>query len=197
MKLVRPLLYGTMEYKEITWQFEGSTDTMDQPLRKKRIFTYTSFHRDIDSINIRLLAELQRDPRLTMSELGRRIGMSSPAVTERVRRLEEAGVIQGYRLDVNPAALGLPITVYVRVRPNAGQLPKIMELAQQIPEVVECHRVTGEDCFVLKVHIPAIDQLDRLLDGFLLYGSTITTIIQSSPVPLRPPPLPEDDFLDE
>ena len=118
--------------------------------------------------------------------------MSSPAVTERVRRLEEAEVIRGYRLDLNPAALGLPIAVYVRVRPNPGQLPKIAELAQQIPEIVECHRVTGEDCFVLKAHIPAIDQLDRLLDAFLMYGSTTTSIIQSSPVPLRSMPLPED-----
>src|SRR5258707_6939399 len=165
---------------------------MPQDLKEKRLFTSLSFYREIDAINMRILEELQRDPRLTMSELGRRIGMSSPAVTERVRRLEEAGVIQGYRLEVNPAALGLPIAIYVRVRPNPGQLPKIAELARQIPEVVECHRVTCEDCFVLKVHIPAIDQLDRLLDSFLLYGSTTTTIIQSSPVPLRPPPLPED-----
>jgi Lrp/AsnC family leucine-responsive transcriptional regulator len=95
-------------------------------------------------------------------------------------------------LDLNPVALGLPIAAYIRIRPNSGQLPRIAELAQQIPEVVECHRVTGEDCFILKVHIPAIDQLDRLLDSFLLYGSTTTNIIQSSPVPLRPPPLPED-----
>ncbi|HEX4714523.1 MAG TPA: Lrp/AsnC family transcriptional regulator, partial [Ktedonobacteraceae bacterium] len=94
-----------------------------------------------------------------MSELGRRVGMSSPAVTERVRRLEEAGVIRGYRLELNAAALGLPIAAYIRIRPNPGQLPRIAELAQQIPEVVECHRVTGEDCFILKVHIPAIDQL--------------------------------------
>ena len=160
------------------------------------MFTYTTLNEEIDEVNIRILEELQRDPRVTMSELGRRIGMSSPAVTERVRRLEEAGVIQGYRLELNPTALGLPITVYVRIRPNVGQLPNIAELAQQIPEVVECHRVTGEDCFVLKVHIPAIDQLDRLLDSFLLYGSTTTTIIQSSPVPLRPPPLPEDGLLE-
>jgi Lrp/AsnC family leucine-responsive transcriptional regulator len=90
----------------------------------------------------------------------------------------------------------LPIAAYIRIRPNSGQLPRIAELAQQIPEVVECHRVTGEDCFILKVHIPAIDQLDRLLDSFLLYGSTTTTIIQSSPVPLRPPPLPEDALLE-
>ena len=165
---------------------------MDKELKKKRLFTYSSFNKEIDSLNIRILEELQRDPRLTMSELGRRIGMSSPAVTERVRRLEESGVIRGYSLDLDPAALGLPIAAYVRIRPNSGQLPRIAELAQQIPEVVECHRVTGEDCFVLKVHIPAIDQLDRLLDNFLLYGSTTTTIIQSSPVPLRPPPLPED-----
>lgn len=165
---------------------------MQQDLKKKRLFTCTLINKEIDEINIRILEELQCDPRLTMSELGRRVGMSSPAVTERVRRLEEAGVIQGYRLDLNPAALGLPITAYIRIRPNPGQLPRVVELAQQIPEVVECHRVTGEDCFVLKVHIPAIDQLDRLLDNILLYGSTTTTIIQSSPVPLRPPPLPKD-----
>src|SRR6266581_3483803 len=167
---------------------------MDQDLRKKRLFTYTSFHGEIDAVNIRVLEELQRDPRLTMSELGRRVGMSSPAVTERVRRLEEAGVIRGYSLDPNPTALGLPIAAYIRIRPNPGQLSRIAELAQQIPEVVECHRVTGEDCFILKVHIPAIDQLDRLLDCFLVYGSTTTSLIQSSPVPLRPPPLPEDSL---
>lgn len=165
---------------------------MPQDLKKKRIFTYASGTEDLDQVNIRVLEELQRDPRVTMSELGRRVGMSSPAVTERVRRLEDAGVIQGYRLEVNPAALGLPITAYIRIRPSPGQLSKIAELAQQIPEVVECHRVTGEDCFILKAHIPAIDQLDRLLDCFLFYGSTTTSLIQSSPVPLRPPPLPEN-----
>lgn len=119
-----------------------------------------------------------------------------PAVTERVRRLEEAGVIRGYRLELDPAALGLPIAAYVRIRPNPGQLPRIAELAQQIPEVVECHRVTGEDCFILKVYLPAIEQLDRLLDSFLLYGSTTTSIIQSSPVPPRTLPLPERALLE-
>ena len=143
-------------------------------------------------MNRRVLMELQRDPRLAMSELSRRIGMSSPAVTERVHRLEEAGVIRGYRLELSPAALGLPVALYIRIRPRPGQLPRIAELAQQIPEIVECHRVTGEDCFILKAYVPAIDQLDRLLDGFLLYGSTTTSIIQSSPVALRPPPLPEE-----
>src|SRR6266436_5092825 len=165
---------------------------MAQDLKKKRIFTYTSLSEEIDPVNIRVLEELQRDPRLTMSELGRRVGMSSPAITERVRRLEEAGVIRGYRLELNPVALGLPIAAYIRIRPSPGQLSKIAELAQQIPEVVECHRVTGEDCFILKVYLPAIDQLDRLLDRFLVHGTTTTTMIQSSPVPLRALPLPSE-----
>src|SRR5260370_13348882 len=124
---------------------------MSQDLREKRIFSYTSFHEKIDRVNLGVLEELQGDARLTMSELGRGVGMSSPAVTERVRRLEEAGVIQGYRVELNPTALGLPITAYIRIRPSPGQLSKIAELAQQIPEGLECHRVTAGDCFILKV----------------------------------------------
>ncbi len=156
----------------------------------ERVFTYKGRNDALDEVNVRLLEELTRDPRLPMAELGRRIGMSSPAVTERIRRLEEAGVIRGYRLDLDPAALGLPIAAFVRVRPDPGQLPKVAELARSIPEVVECHRITGDDCFILKVYFPAMDQLDRLLDRLLLYGTTTTSIVQSSPVPGRPAPLP-------
>ncbi|MGH2561669.1 MAG: Lrp/AsnC family transcriptional regulator [Thermomicrobiales bacterium] len=145
----------------------------------------------LDRVNLRLLDELQRNPRLSMTELGRRVGMSSPAVTERVRRLEEAGVIRGYRLDIDPAALGLPLTAYVRVRPNAGQLANVADLARSMPEVVECHRITGEDCFILKIHVPAVDQLDRVLDHFLRLGVTTTSLVQSSPVPPRSLPLPD------
>jgi len=163
---------------------------MPQSLNQDPVLTYTPSESVADAVNLRILTELQRNPRLTMTELGRRVGLSSPAVTERVRRLEEAGIIRGYRLDLGPAALGLPIAAYVRVRPNPGQLPNIANLAQQIPEVVECHRVTGEDCFILKVYLPSIDQLDRILDRFLMYGTTTTSLIQSSPVLLRPPPLP-------
>jgi Lrp/AsnC family transcriptional regulator, leucine-responsive regulatory protein len=155
-------------------------------------FAYTSVQAEIDPVNVRVLGELKRNPRLTMSELGRRVGLSSPAVTERVRRLEEAGVIRGYSLELNPTALGLPIGAFVRIRPNPGQLANIAELARQIPEIVECHRVTGEDCFILKVYLRAIDQLDQLLDCFLAYGSTTTSIIQSSPVPRRALPIPGD-----
>jgi Lrp/AsnC family leucine-responsive transcriptional regulator len=163
---------------------------MPQSTRRNSLFTYAPSHELLDEVNIRLLAELQRDPRVTMAELGRRIGMSSPAVTERVRRMEECGIIGGYSIVINPEPLGLPIALYIRIRPHAGHLAQIADLARSIPEVVECHRITGEDCFLVKVHIPAMDQLDHILDAFLQYGSTTTSIIQSSPVPLRPPPLP-------
>jgi Lrp/AsnC family leucine-responsive transcriptional regulator len=144
----------------------------------------------LDAANLRLLSELQVDPRLSMSELGRRVGMSAPAVTERVQRLEAAGVIAGYRMDVDPAALGMPVTALVRIRPGPGQLPKIARAAQETAQVVECHRITGEDCFLLKVHAPSIAELEEILDRFLLFGQTTTSIVVSTPVPARPLPLP-------
>ena len=96
----------------------------------------------LDPINRRLLQELQADARVTMAELGRRINLSAPAVGERVQRLERAGVITGYRAEVDPKAIGFPIAAVVRVRPTTRQLQKIPELAQEIPEVVDCHRIT-------------------------------------------------------
>ena len=143
-----------------------------------------------DRRNVELLTLLRDDPRLGISELARRVNMSAPAVRERILRLEEAGIIRGYRLELDPAALGYPISAYLRVRPAPGQLPKVAELARSLPQVVECHRVTGEDCFVLKIYLPALGELDRLLDQFLAYGQTTTSIIQSSPVPSRSLPLP-------
>ena len=143
-----------------------------------------------DDKNVDLLSLLQSDPRMSISELSRRVKLSAPAVKERVTRLEEAGVIAGYRLDLNPKALGYPVTAFVRIRPMPGQLPKIIALAQSMPEVSECHRITGEDCFILKVHLDALENLDVVLDRFLAFGQTTTSIIQSSPVPPRGPPLP-------
>jgi Lrp/AsnC family transcriptional regulator, leucine-responsive regulatory protein len=143
-----------------------------------------------DATNVALLRLLSDDPRLNASELARRVGMSAPAVRERLARLEEAKVIAGYRLLVDPAALGYPICAFVRVRPSPGQLAKVAELARATPEVVECHRVTGEDCFILKVYLPALDDLDEVLDRFLVFGQTTTSLVQSSPVPPRTLPLP-------
>jgi len=143
-----------------------------------------------DERNLALIRLLQAEPRLGVAELARRIGMSAPAVRERLLRLEEAGVIRGWRLELEPRALGYPLTVFVRIRPMPGQLPKIAELARAMPQVAECHRITGEDCFILKVHVEAIESLDRLLDRFLAHGQTTTSIVQSTPVPPRDPPLP-------
>ena len=163
---------------------------MPKQLKRNALLTYTPSATVADPLNRRILGELQLNPRLTMTELGRRVGLSSPAVTERVRRLEESGVIRGYRLDVDPAALGLPMSAFIRVKPNAGQLPRVIDVATEIPEVIECHRVTGEDCLIIRVHLPSIDQLDRVLDAFLEFGNTTTSIVQSSPVPRRVLPLP-------
>ncbi|HEX3812837.1 MAG TPA: Lrp/AsnC family transcriptional regulator [Mycobacteriales bacterium] len=147
----------------------------------------------LDDVNLALLRELQDNPRIAMSELARRVSMSAPAVTERVQRLERAGVITGYRLEVDPAKLGLPVIAWVRIRPAPGQLPKVAKLATQIPQIVECYRITGEDCFLLKVHVAAVDAIEGILDRFLMLGQTTTSIVQSTPVPTRPLPFPEPD----
>ena len=156
--------------------------------RKDEVLTLKA---PLDPVNLRLLDELGRNPRITMSELGRRLGMSSPAVTDRVQRLEAGGIITGYRVDLDPRALGWPVAAFVRIRPGPGQLTRIAELAQRTPEVVECHRITGEDCFLLKLYVTEIDKLEEVLDRFLMYGQTTSSIVQSSPVPARPLPLPE------
>lgn len=144
----------------------------------------------LDETNLRILTELQASPRLPMAELARRIGMSAPAVGERVQRLERAGVIAGYRLEIDPAAVGLPVTAFARIKPMPGSLPKIAELAATLPEVTECYRITGEDCFLIKLHAAAIEELEETLDRFLAYGNTTTSLVVSTPVPRRPPPLP-------
>ena len=144
-----------------------------------------------DVTNVALLRLLRDDPRLAISELARRVRMSAPAVRERLQRLEEAGIVH-WRIDIDARALGFPISAYVRVRPAPGQLSKIAELAQRMPQVSECHRVTGEDCFVVKIHFEALDQLDHVLDQFLAYGQTTTSLVQSTPVPPRLLPLPDE-----
>jgi Lrp/AsnC family leucine-responsive transcriptional regulator len=144
----------------------------------------------LDDVNRRVLYELQANPRVSMSALARQVGMSAPAVTERVQRLEQAGVITGYRVEIDPTALGLPVAAFARIRPTPGQLPKIAALAKRSPEISECHRITGEDCFLIKLHAPSIAGIEEILDRFLVHGNTVTSIVVSSPVPPRSLPLP-------
>ena len=144
----------------------------------------------LDARNVELLRLLSADPRMSTSELSRRIGMSAPAVRERIQRLQESGVIKGYRLEIDSRALGYPLLAFVRVRPVPGALPKIAALAQRLPEITECYRVTGEDCFIIKLHLEGLDGLDRVLDQFLAFGQTTTSIVQSIIVGSRSLPLP-------
>jgi Lrp/AsnC family leucine-responsive transcriptional regulator len=139
----------------------------------------------LDDTNLRLLAELQADARLTLAELGRRVGLSSPAVAERIGRLESDGVIRGYHADIDPRALGYSLSAVIRIRPAARQIADVARQAQQTPEVVECNRITGDDCFVMRAHVRDIDHLEEVIDRFTLFGQTTTSIVQSSPVPGR------------
>lgn len=143
----------------------------------------------LDALNVALLEELQADARLSIAELGRRVNLSAPAVAERLQRLERAGVITGYRAVVDPKALGYPIAAFVRIRPTTRRLQQIPQLAREIPEIVECHRVTGEDCYVLKLHLRSMDDLEDILDRLIVLGQTTTSIIHSSPLDGRPLPL--------
>jgi Lrp/AsnC family leucine-responsive transcriptional regulator len=143
----------------------------------------------IDETDLKLLDALAADARTSIAELARLVGLSSPSVSERIRRLEDAGVIEGYAARINPKALGLPLAAWLRIRPIPGQLQKVAEILRDIPEVVECDRITGEDCFIARAHVETVEALERLIDKLIPYSMTNTSIIQSSPVPRRLPPM--------
>jgi Lrp/AsnC family leucine-responsive transcriptional regulator len=140
------------------------------------------FQRLLDPVGWRLLAELQRDARLSYQELGQRVGLSPPATAERMRRMEEAGIITGYRAEVDASKLGLPITAFIRC---SSPGPQIGRIARESPEVLECHRITGGDAFILKAVVASVAHLEALIDRLLPYGQPTTTLVLSSPVPLR------------
>jgi Lrp/AsnC family leucine-responsive transcriptional regulator len=161
-------------------------------MKNGRIASNPTVPANLDQIDRRIIGVLGAEGRISLAELGRRVNLSSPAVAERVQRLEHAGVITGYRAVINPRVLGYQFTAIVRVKPAPGQLHRIPELALQIPEVGECHRITGEDCYFLKVHLQSIEELTTILDRFLAYGETTTSIVNASPISHRDPPIPDD-----
>jgi Lrp/AsnC family transcriptional regulator, leucine-responsive regulatory protein len=142
----------------------------------------------LDAIDRRIAAELQAGPRLRVAELARRVGLSGPAVADRLRRLEDTGVLS-YRADVDPRALGYTIRVIVRISPVGGGLRLIPGIARDVPNVTECYRITGEDCYFMSVWLRSVDELEPVLDLFTPHGRTTTSIVHSSPVPPRPLPL--------
>lgn len=143
----------------------------------------------IDDIDRQILACLAEDARLSLKVLSGKVGLSSPSTAERVKRLEEKGVIQGYGARINLAALGYSLQALVRVKPLPGMLHKVEKMIQALPECIECDKVTGEDCFVMRLMVRSIDQLDVVLDGLADYAQSNTSIVKSSPVTRRLPPL--------
>ena len=143
----------------------------------------------IDAVDANILRALAEDARISVAELARMVRLSAPSVAERVRRLEENGVIEGYSVKINAAALGLPLAAWLRIRPIPGQLQKVAGILQGLPEIVECDRITGEDCFIARAHVRSVADLERLIDAIIPYAMTNTSIIQSSPVERRLPPI--------
>ena len=139
----------------------------------------------LDEIDRKILLELQSDARTSYAELGRRVGLTTPAVIERVRKLEDAGVITGYRAEIDTAKIGLPITAFVRMSITGVDYSRIIEVAQQSNEVLECHRGTGGDSFIMKVAVASVEHLQEIIDKLTPYGITTTAIVLSSPVKSR------------
>ena len=140
----------------------------------------------LDDISWRLVQALQEDARLSYVELGRRVGLTSPAVAERLRRLEESGIITGYHADIDPIKIGLPITAYIRV-PNipVAEYPRFLAMAASWPEVVECYHMVGSDSFLMKVCAASLLRLEAITTHISAYSPPITNIVYSAAIPKR------------
>ncbi len=134
----------------------------------------------LDPLGWKLLVELQTDARISFAELGRRVGLSTPAVAERVRRMEDEGIIRAYRAEIDPSSVGLPITAFIRMSIVGNVLAKLTERVHAMPEIVECHRGTGEDSFILKVNVVSVEQLKDVIDRLTPFGTTSTSLVLSS-----------------
>src|SRR5258708_10229663 len=150
--------------------------------------TFANPHKLLDDVGWGILDLLQQDARISFSELGRRIGLSMPAVTERVRRMEESGIIPGYHAAINPAKAGFPLVVYMRLAISGGEnmVSRATVALKRIPEIVECHRVTGTDSFILRAGLLSVAHLESLIDRLTPFGMTSTSTVLSSPLPYRP-----------
>jgi Lrp/AsnC family leucine-responsive transcriptional regulator len=140
----------------------------------------------LDQRDARLIALLDADPRASLAELARALSISPQSVGDRLKRLEDLGVL-GFAVKLDPEKLGFAIGAYIRIQPALGELARVAEIVKTIPEIVECHRITGDDCFVAKVFVETVGNLEGVIDRLIPYARTNTSIIQSSPVPQRLP----------
>lgn len=143
----------------------------------------------LDDVDRRILTLLQHDGRMPVKTLAEQIGLSSPAASERLRRLEDRGVIRGFTVDAEPRALGYPMQAIVRIRPLPGKLQAVQKLIEATPEFGECDKVTGDDCFIGRLYLRSIEHLDHILDRITELAETNSSIVKAQPVKRRLPPL--------
>ena len=140
------------------------------------------FERLLDRTGLEILRALQENARLSLSELGRRVALSSPAVAERVRKMEAEGIISGYHARVEPEKVGLPVMAFILLKTRAEKYPDTISLARRLPEILECHHLSGDESFIMKVIVSSIPHLERLIEKLNTFGETSTLIVLSSPV---------------
>jgi Lrp/AsnC family leucine-responsive transcriptional regulator len=136
----------------------------------------------LDSLGWKMLIELQKDARISFAELGRRVGLSTPAAAQRVRRMEDEGIIRAYRADISPTHVGLPITAFIRMSIVGDVLAKLTAQVRSMQEIVECHRGTGADSFIMKVNVISVEHLNHVIDSLTPYGTTSTSLVLGSVV---------------
>lgn len=144
----------------------------------------------LDTADRQLLAALLEDSRMSLKELAQAVGLSSPSVAERLRRLQERGVIRAFTVDIDPQALGYPFQAIVRIKPLPGKLHIVQKLIEENPDFSECDKVTGDDCFVARLFARSIEHLDEIVDSIADKAETSTAIVKSQPVRRRPPRFP-------
>jgi len=143
----------------------------------------------IDNVDSAILRLLAGNARLSLKELAASIPLSAPSTSERLRRLEERGVIRAYTVDLEPKLLGHALQAIVRVRPLPGRLRVVQELIEAMPEIVECDKVTGDDCFVARLFARSMEHLDELVDRLAVDATTSTAIVKGQLIARRPPPM--------
>ena len=139
----------------------------------------------LDAVDAAILRELSADARIPRAELSRRVGLSAPSVADRVRRLEETGIITGYGAHIDPARLGYGLTILIRARPLPGEMSNMIVAIRDTPQIVACDRVSGEDCFVARAHVRDVAEMEAVIDRIVPFGATNSSIVQSSPVEQR------------
>jgi len=139
----------------------------------------------LDAIDAAILRELCADARIPRAELSRRVGLSAPSVADRVRRLEDVGIITGYGARIDPERLGYGLTILIRARPLPGEMDNMIEAIQKTPQIIACDRVSGEDCFVARAHVRDVAEMEAVIDRIVPFGATNSSVVQSSPVEER------------